>query len=98
MNLPIVFRVEAQAEFNEAFDWYEQQRPGLGIDFLICVAEVLERIESLPEAYEVVFEDVRRVVVRKFPYLILYKVEPSRIVVLAVFHSKRDPQVWQDRV
>ncbi|NJL41758.1 MAG: type II toxin-antitoxin system RelE/ParE family toxin [Leptolyngbyaceae cyanobacterium SM1_4_3] len=54
-------------------------------------------IQLLPEAYEVVFENVRRAVVRKFPYLILYKVEPNRVVVLAVFHSKRDPKTWQDR-
>jgi Plasmid stabilisation system protein. len=98
MSLPIVFRVEARAEFDEAFDRYEQQQAGLGVDFLVCVAELLERIESLPEAYEVVFENVRCAVVRKFPYLILYKIEPSQIVVLAVFHSKRDPQVWQGRV
>lgn len=98
MSLPIVFRVEAQAEFDDAFDWYEQQQAELGVDFLMCVAEVLERIGSIPEAYEVVFEGVRRAVVRKFPFLILYKVEPNRIVVLAVFHSKRDPQIWQDRV
>jgi plasmid stabilization system protein ParE len=98
MSLPIVFRVEAQTEFDEAFDWYEQQQAELGVDFLMCVAEVLERIESMPEAYEVVFEGIRRAVVRKFPFLILYKVEPNRVVVLAVFHSKRDPQMWQDRV
>ena len=98
MSLQIVFRAEAQTEFDEAFDWYEQQQAGLGVDFLACVAEVLERIESLPEAYEVVFEGVRRAVVSKFPYLILYKVESNWVVVLAVFHSKRDPQVWQDRI
>jgi len=97
MSLPIVFRIEAQTEFNQAFDWYEQQRTGLGVDFLRCVAAGLERIELFPEAYEVVFASVRRVAVRKFPYLILYKVEPTQVVVLAVFHSKRDPQEWQDR-
>jgi plasmid stabilization system protein ParE len=97
MSLLIVFRDEAQAEFDEAFDWYEQQQTGLGVDFLMCVAEILERIESLPEACEIIFEDVRRAIVRKFPYLILYKVEPDQVVVMAVFHSKRDPQVWQGR-
>ncbi len=98
MSLPIVFRLEAQAEFDEAFDWYEQQQAGLGVDFLMCVAEVLERIESFPEAWEIIFENVRRAVVRKFPYLILYVVEPNQVLVLAVFHSKRDPQIWRDRV
>ncbi len=98
MSLPIVFRVEAQAEFDEAFDWYEQQRAGLGVEFLICVSEILENIESFPKVYEIIFEDVRRAVVHKFPYLVLYTIEPSQVVVMAVFHSKRDPQVWQDRV
>jgi monomeric isocitrate dehydrogenase len=88
MSLPIVFRVAAKAEFDEAFDWYEQQQPELGIDFLMCVAEVLERIESFSDVYETVFEDVRRAVVRKFPYLVLYKVESSQIVVLAWLTDK----------
>jgi len=98
MSWQIVFRVEAQAEFDRAFDWYEQQRRGLGVEFLICVTEVLERIQSFPEACELVVEDVRRAIIAKFPYLVMYKVEPDRIVILAVFHSKRDPQIWKDRV
>ena len=98
MSLPIVFRTEAQAEFDDAFDWYEQQQSELGVDFLMCVTEVLERIKSLPEAYEVVFQGVRRTVVSKFPYLILYKVESNLVVILAIFHSKRDPRAWKDRV
>ncbi|MEM9541568.1 MAG: type II toxin-antitoxin system RelE/ParE family toxin [Cyanobacteria bacterium P01_E01_bin.42] len=98
MTLPIVLRVEAQAEFDLAFDWYEEQQSRLGVKFLTSVAEVLERIQSFPEVCEIVFEDVRRAIVPKFPYLILYKIEPEQIVILAVFHSKRDPQIWRDRV
>ena len=66
----IVPRAEAQAEFDLAFDWYEQQQSGLGVEFLTSIAEVLERIQSFPEAYEIVFEDVRRAIVPKLPYLI----------------------------
>jgi len=51
MSLPIVLRLEARAEFDEAFDWYEQQRPGLGVDFVTQVQEVLERISATPERY-----------------------------------------------
>ena len=98
MNLPIVFRLGARAEFDEAFDWYEQQQAGLGLDFLDCVADVLARIESMPKSYEMVFEDVRRAIVRRFPYSIFYRIETNQIVVLAVFHSKRDPKTWQSRV
>ena len=98
MSLPIVFRLEAQTEFDEAFDWYEQQQAGLGVDFLSCVAEVLERINSMPESCAVVFQDVRRAIVKKFPYSVLYQIEVDQIVVLAVFHSKRDPKIWQARI
>jgi hypothetical protein len=49
MSLPVVLRSEARAEFDEAFDWYEQQRPGLGLDFAAQVQEVLDRIGATPE-------------------------------------------------
>lgn len=97
MNLPIVFQLEAQAEFDEALDWYEQQA-GLGQNFLECIAEVLTRIESMPESQEVIFEDIRRAVVRRFPYSVFYQIETNQIVIIAVFHSKRNPKIWQSRV
>jgi plasmid stabilization system protein ParE len=97
VTLPVVLRPEAQAEFDEAFDRYEQQRPGLGVDFVERVQEVLDRIADAPTLYEQVFQDMRRAVVRRFPYLVLYRVEEHQIVVLAVFHGKRDPGVWQAR-
>jgi plasmid stabilization system protein ParE len=97
MSLPIVFRLEAQTEFDEAIDWYEQQAE-LGLEFLDCVDDTLTRIQTMPESCEMVFEDVRRAVVQRFPYSVFYQVELQQIVVLAVFHSKRDPKIWQARV
>ena len=98
MSLPVVLRQEARTEFDEAFDWYEQQRPGLGVNFVACVQDVLDRIVTTPELYPQVFEDVRRAIVWRFPYSVFYKIEPSQVVVLAVFHSRRDPKIWQARV
>ncbi|HUG91950.1 MAG TPA: type II toxin-antitoxin system RelE/ParE family toxin, partial [Planctomycetaceae bacterium] len=93
MTRPIVLRPEAQAEFNEASDWYEQQRLGLGVDFVRCVQHALDLIEELPQMYAQVFEDVRQAPVRRFPYSVLYRVETDQIVVLAVFHGRRDPRI-----
>jgi plasmid stabilization system protein ParE len=97
MSLPVVLRLEARAEFDGAFDWYEQQRPGLGVDFVTQVQAVLDRISATPELYAQVFQDVRRAVVQRFPYAVFYKIEPQQVVVLAVFHSRRDPKIWQER-
>lgn len=98
MNLPIVLLPEAQAEFDQGVDWYEQQRPGLGQDFIDSVRDVTNRISTTPEVHAITYKDVRKAVVRRFPYNILYRVETDRIVVVAVFHTSRNPKDWQDRV
>ena len=59
MSLPVILRTEAQAEFDEAFDWYENQRPGLGVDFAERVQEVFDRISANPHIHGVVFQDIR---------------------------------------
>jgi len=97
MSLPIVLRDEAQAEFDEAFDWYEAQRPGLGVDFLSEVQKVFDRIAINPLLHQVVFADIRKGVVRRFPYCVFYRPHLDRVEILAVFHTRRDPSIWQGR-
>ena len=98
MSLPVVLRLEALADFDEAFDWYVRQRRGLGLEFDTCVHETFDRISRTPELYAKILHDARRAPVRRFPYSVIYKVEPDRVVVIAVFHGRRDPKVWQERV
>jgi toxin ParE1/3/4 len=98
MNLPVVFRPEAQADLLLARDWYERQRADLGEAFGEAVEEVLGRIVALPELCEVVLRDVRRRRLRRFPYIIYYRVLADRIEVLAVLHGSRDSATWQKRI
>jgi plasmid stabilization system protein ParE len=98
MSLPIRLLPEARDEFDAAVDWYEQQRPGLGSAFLDPVRDVFGRIAANPQLHGIVYQDVRKAVVRKFPYVVLYKEEAGEVIVIAVFHSKRDPTIWQGRV
>ncbi len=97
MSLPIVLRRQARAEFDQAFDWYERQKPGLGVEFAECVQRVFDRISTTPELHAVVYKDVRKALVRKFPYAVFYRIRAGRVVVLAVFHGKRDPSIWKSR-
>lgn len=97
MSLPVVLRAEAEREFDEAFDWYEGQKAGLGVEFAEAVQVVYDRIAANPLLHQVVFADVRRGLVRRFPYAILYRPHADRVEVLAVFHHKRNPAVWQAR-
>jgi len=69
VSLPVVLRAEAQAEFDDAFDWYETRRPGLGVAFATRVRDVFKQIAAQPQFYAVVLADVRMVVVQRFPLL-----------------------------
>ena len=98
MSHPVRLLPEAKAEFDAAADWYEQQRAGLGVDFVTHVREVLNRISAHPQLHPMVYGDVRKAVVRKFPYVVFYREEAGEVVVIAVFHAARDPAIWQSRV
>jgi plasmid stabilization system protein ParE len=98
MSLPIVLRDEAQAEFNEAFDFYDAQRPGLGVVFADCVQDTFDRIGANPLISAPVLADVRKATVARFPYRVFYRAESARVEVIAVFHTSRDPSIWKGRV
>lgn len=97
MSVPLTVRPEAEADLSEALCWYENQRPGLGEEFLLCVEEACERIARLPRTFPKVHKNCRRALVRRFPYGVFYVVEAKRVVVLAVLHARRDPKEWQAR-
>ena len=93
----ILIRPDAELDIEEAYVWYEKQREGLGVDFLLCVEEGLSKIEHNTEMYPVMHKNVRRLLIRRFPYGIFYFTESNKIVVLAVFHAHRDPKQWKRR-
>ena len=93
----IIIRPEAEAELNEAFIWYEEKVRGLGFDFIIQVDACLNSIERTPEIYPLVHRNIRRTILRKFPYEVFYVIGNQTISVLAVFHAKRNPTHWENR-
>lgn len=94
---PLVLRLAAAADVEEAYRWYERQRAGLGEEFLSAVQGALEVVASNPEAHPVVHRDTRRFLLRRFPYGLYYRVLDAEIVVVACFHAKRDPKTWRSR-
>jgi len=97
MSLRVILRQTARAEFDEAGDWYEQRRQGLGARFATAVQRVFDHISVQPLMHGVVLRDIRKAIVRGFPYCVYYRVRPGSIVVLSVFHTSGDPSVWQVR-
>jgi len=97
LSLPVILDPEARDEFDEGYDYYEGRREGLGESFADAVQLTLNRIGGMPQLHRAVFGDVRRAVVHGFPYCVYYREEASRTRVLSVFHTGRDPNIWQSR-
>jgi toxin ParE1/3/4 len=96
--LHILFRREARDEFDRAADWYEQRRTGRGAKFTAAVRKVLKRAAEQPDFYAKVHGEVHEALVSGYPYCVYYLVDGEAVVVIAVFHSARDPDVWRSRV
>ena len=93
----IVVRPAAAADIGEAFLWYENQRAGLGNEFLGAAQAVIDAIAARPDMHPVIQRNTRRALLRRFPYAIYYRVYPDVIAVVACMHGRRDPRRWQVR-
>jgi len=98
MTFQVLFRPEAKADLNTAFDWYEGQLSGLGREFLMAVDLSLAILERSPEIYQKTYKDVRRMPLKRFPFAVFYVFRTEIIQILAVLHARKDPQGWKERV
>ena len=92
----------ANAETHEAAVWYEEQQHGLGVEFLAAVDSAMHQIEQSPQRYarlETIPEeaDVRRLVLDRFPYAIIFEAVEDEVRILAVAHTHRRPNYWKGR-
>lgn len=87
----------AITDSNTAFNWYEDERDGLGEEFAQELERALSLIREHPQVGGVAWGQYRRVVLRRFPYSVIYRVTERSAVVIAVFHASRDPEIWKSR-
>jgi plasmid stabilization system protein ParE len=93
----VIFTRAARAEVIEAQDWYEGEAAGLGQHFLRAIDALTGRLGSHPQQFPIVFKNVRRALLRRFPYSLFFVVEGDTLLVIACFHASRDPLRWQGR-
>ena len=94
----VEFHPEAQDEFISAAQFYESQAGGLGLDFILTVQRTYERLLEFPATGPPFGRRLRRLLVPKFPYGLLYRVEPERIYIIAVMPLHRRPGYWRSRL
>jgi plasmid stabilization system protein ParE len=91
---------EAEAELQSAATWYEEKRPGLGIEFIVVVDRAFESILDNPEACPVWRADrpYRKRFLKRFPYVVFFGIDAATVEIIAVAHAKRRPGYWLDRL
>ena len=97
MTYQLYLQTAAINDLQDAVDWYETQKQGLGQEFLSAVGEILGFIEENPLVFTQVYRQKRRAALRRFPYNIIYAIEGNTIRVSAIMHGKKDPVGWKKR-
>jgi len=92
------FDPDARAEFLATVEYYETCQTGLGRRFREAVELKIGHIGEMPFRFRVLHPPFRRCLVPQFPYSIIFTIEPTFILVIAVAHAKRKPGYWQDRI
>lgn len=88
---------DAARELRDARSFYEQARPGLGEAFATEFYGLLDRILAFPDAWPSVTQHLRRGLLRRFPYAVLFEYEKHALIIHAVMHTKRHPDAWRPR-
>ncbi len=91
------FHPEAEEEFYRAIDYYEEIESGLGYDFALEVYAAIKRSVEFPKAWSLLEGEIRRSLVKRFPYGILYSEEQKGIFIIAVMNLRREPGYWKHR-
>jgi plasmid stabilization system protein ParE len=94
----LVVQPDAETEITNAALWYHEQSSAIRDSFLTAVDQALQAIEQRPLLYQRIYKQVRRLVLREFPYALFYTVSSQDVVVIACLHCSRDPKLWRKRV
>ena len=98
MAFRLIVTPEVETDLNQAVQWYEARKPGLGAKFLANVTATVEEIVRMPEIHRTVERQYRRGLVKRFPYAVFYDLVGDTITIFGVFHTSRDPSRWQRRL
>lgn len=96
-NYNVIIQPEAELDLDEAHAYFEEQRSGLGFEFLADLTETLELLEDNPYLFQEVYGELRRAIVHRFGYNLIYKVVEKEVYILAIMHGSREPKRWEDR-
>jgi toxin ParE1/3/4 len=90
----ILVRRRAELDIVEAFIWYQEQLDGLGFEFLQLLDETVQLVDRFPASNPIIFQNIRRALLRRFPYAVFYLLEEDTLIILACLHQKQQRENW----
>jgi plasmid stabilization system protein ParE len=97
MRYTVRLRPEVERDLAAAASWYEQQRAGLGHEFLDEFVAMQDRLSDMPLIWPVVHRKTHRALLNRFPFGVYFRIYGADIVIVAVMHGSRNPSRWHDR-
>lgn len=97
MSRIFILRRAAERELEDAYDYYERIREGLGGDLVALIQSVFDAILENPRLYAVAHRDIREALVSRFSYAFYYRTTKTHVIVISVFHTSRDPEIRRSR-
>ena len=98
MDFEVIIKPDAEVDLDEAVLWYETELGGLGIRFYNCFENALDRIVKNPNAFIEISPEIRRIIIKQFPYKVFYSVSGNKIFVIGVMHAKRSSRFIKRRL
>ena len=98
MAFRLIVAPEVETDLDQAVQWYEARKSGLGAEFLTNVTATVQEIVRMPEVHRIVERHYRRGLVKRFPYAVFYDLIGETIMILGVFHTSHDPSRWRRRL
>ena len=92
--MKVVFSKFAKNELDDAVAFYEAEFAGLGLKFKAEIKSSILRIKEHPQAWSIERDEIRKALLHRFPYKILYSIEKDNIIILAIAHQHRKPNYW----
>lgn len=89
---------EAEKDFEKSYAFYYENNPKVADTFFQNINRSFEKIKENPHTFPTVHKDVKKYVIKKFPFVIYYRLMNTIIRVIAIFHSSRNPEKWNERV
>lgn len=89
---------EAEIDLDKSYAFYHQDSPKVADTFFKQINIAFDNIRQSPKSFPIVYKSVRKYVVKKFPFVIYYQLVDKLIQIVAIFHTSRNPEIWNARI